>query len=411
MTDGTAYAGSARPQIVVRPPDPTESTRRTLSQVPRSGKEEDDPNAVLKHRFLKKGGGAIFIAPSGIGKSVFAVQAAILWSMGEPMMGIAPARPLRIAVIQGEDDDDDLCEFRDDIVRELAKTHSLDSLQRACDSIALLDFTGKRGIVFTGAFKEEVDKGLYDLFIVNPLHSYFDGDLSLASDCSAFFRLGIDRAIKPDKAAVLFIHHTGKPPAAHERRVWGMDAYSEYVGNGSAELTNWPRATLVAIKHARHDGLFVLSAPKRGARLGWLDEEGRPTRRKYMVHGRDSIFWSEIGESEIGAKFGREPVRKGRPSRESEDMRLERCIGKVRELLADGPLKASELKAGFGKVADGVFVLKRLNGAEPGEYGVYRARAAQNNAMFFALDADAARTAADGYKAVRKRRSADNLTT
>jgi len=373
---------------------------RPLSQMPHPPPEASDPNAVLKYRFLKKGGGALLIAPSGIGKSVFAVQASILWSAGLPMMGIAPARPLRIAIIQGEDDDEDMAEFRDDIIRELSKTVSPDVLKRACDSVTLLDFTGKRGEAFLCEFKKAVDTGLYDLFIVNPLHSYFEGDLSQAKDCSLFFRLGIDPIIKPDRAAVLFIHHTGKPPASHERRAWGLDTYSEYIGNGSAELTNWPRATLVAVKHHHAKGYFVLSAPKRGVRLGWKNAEGLPTTVKYIAHGKDGIYWREATRDEVESVARCD--RPDRRVREDEETRLLRCMEVVRESLGDGPLKASELKARFEKPADANFAIRKLNEAESGEHGIFRAKSAYNNATFYALDAKTAEASAASYSVVWK---------
>ena len=113
-----------REHIEVR--DMAEGNRgfRTLSQIPHPVPERESANAIFRYRFLRKGGAAMLIATSGVGKSVFTVQAAILWAMGEPMVGIQPVRPLRITIIQGEDDDDDMGEFRDDIIAELAKTYS-----------------------------------------------------------------------------------------------------------------------------------------------------------------------------------------------------------------------------------------------------------------------------------------------
>lgn len=394
-----------REHIEVR--DMAEGNRgfRTLSQIPHPVPERESANAIFRYRFLRKGGAAMLIATSGVGKSVFTVQAAILWAMGEPMVGIQPVRPLRITIIQGEDDDDDMGEFRDDIIAELAKTYSLDALQKACDSIRIIDFTGKRGELFVTAFKGEVEKGHSDLFIVNPLHSFFEGDLSQAKDCSLFFRQGIDPAIKPGKAAVLFVHHTGKPSVTHERRAWGQDLYSEYIGNGSAELTNWPRATLVILKHAYVSGCFILTVPKRGRRLGWKDEEGRPTTRKFIAHGSHNIFWREIGKTEIDAIVAK--AKEGGCKRhEKVDDRKSRCVKELKEALADGPLKASELKGKFGKPADAKFIQKVVVSGEPSKYGVWWIKARKNNAIFFALDEESAKEAAERYSVSQK--SAEN---
>ena len=53
----------------------------------------------------------LFVGPSGIGKTSASVQQDLLWSVGLPAFGIAPARPLKILTIQAEDDDGDLSEI------------------------------------------------------------------------------------------------------------------------------------------------------------------------------------------------------------------------------------------------------------------------------------------------------------
>ena len=387
-----------RPLIQIRPLTENAEGVRTLSQIPHPLPEKDLPDSVLRYRFLKKGGAAMLISTSGVGKSTFSLQAAILWAMGQPMAGIRPARPLKIAIIQGEDDDDDIGEFRNDIVAELADGYgySMFDLQEACDSVAFLDYTGKRGQTFVDKFKTDVEKGMYDLFIVNPLHSFFEGDLSQAKDCSLFFRLGIDPVIKPNKAAVLFVHHTGKPSVTHERRAWGQDLYSEYVGNGSAELTNWPRAVLVIVKHARAKGCFILSAPKRGQRIGWKDESGNPTTRKYIAYGLRGIFWREVSKAEVDA-IAAKSGDAGGGRREKADERTARCLKELKEALADGPLKASDLKGKFKKPSDAKFIQKFIVADEPSKCGVWWIKARKNNAIFFALDEESAKEAAERY--------------
>src|SRR5450759_79634 len=47
----------------------------------------DDPDELLKHRFLCRGGGMLLVGPTGIGKSSFAMQAMILWTLGRNCFG------------------------------------------------------------------------------------------------------------------------------------------------------------------------------------------------------------------------------------------------------------------------------------------------------------------------------------
>ena len=43
---------------------------------------DDDPNELLKYRFLCRGGGLVMVGPAGVGKSVLAMQFMILWALG-----------------------------------------------------------------------------------------------------------------------------------------------------------------------------------------------------------------------------------------------------------------------------------------------------------------------------------------
>ena len=81
--------------------------------------EEDNPNALFANGYLRKGGTVTLIAPSGVGKSSLSIQASILWAMGSAAFGIKPRRPLKIIIIQAEDDDEDIAHMRNDVKRGL----------------------------------------------------------------------------------------------------------------------------------------------------------------------------------------------------------------------------------------------------------------------------------------------------
>ena len=83
---------------------------------------KDDRNELIKNRFLCRGGGALFVGPTGIGKSSFNMQMAILFALGRECFGLIPARPLNTLLIQAENDDGDLFEMRDGIADGLGLT-------------------------------------------------------------------------------------------------------------------------------------------------------------------------------------------------------------------------------------------------------------------------------------------------
>ena len=280
-----------------------------LGQFPDPKPEEENPAALFKRGWLRKGGGAFIVAPSGVGKSVFTVQAAICWSLGKAAFGVEPVRPLKIAVIQAEDDREEVGYFRNCVTRGLVDEFGFSEADirfalgwddPATARVFFHKAVGKCG----QAFVEEVGALLderpdIDLVIVNPFQSYFGGDVNKNNELSAFFRMWLDPEIKDpgdggnDRAAVMFMHHTNKPPNVKEREGWGVDMFAAYIGAGGAEIVNWARAIL-SLMPAKIPGMFRLCAGKRGQRLGWEDVSGKTSYCKVLKHAENgNVYWRE----------------------------------------------------------------------------------------------------------------------
>src|SRR6266567_8862996 len=84
---------------------------RLLSELIRP-KHDQDPDELLKPRFLSRGGGLLLCGPTGVGKSAYGLQCAMNWALARECLGITPARPLKSLLIQAENDDGDLAEMR-----------------------------------------------------------------------------------------------------------------------------------------------------------------------------------------------------------------------------------------------------------------------------------------------------------
>ncbi len=277
---------------------------RSLADLAPPLPEKDNPDALFRNGWLRKGGGAFLVSTSGTGKSVLTVQAALLWAQGRPAFGIEPVRPLRIGIVQAEDDDEDMVTFRNDITDGLVEQAGLDrdQVEAAWAGILLFDAVGK----FGDAFIEHLGKILekhpeLDLLIVNPFQSFFGGDVSRNAELSFFLRGSLDPLIKPNKVGVLFVHHTNKPPNAKERTGWGTDSFASYIGAGGAEFVNWARAMLALMPCENDSGLFRLTAAKRGQRLGWKDAAGEPTNVRFIAHSKNRIFWRDATPEEAEA--------------------------------------------------------------------------------------------------------------
>ena len=279
---------------------------RTLSDIQEPAAEVNDPYCLFKAQWLRKGGCGLIISSAGVGKSSFTMQAAVHWGKGEAMLGICPTRPLKSLVVQAEDDDYDICLFRRGTRIGLATELNWDSstIKDAESNVLVVTISGVTNNDFFDALEGALQETQPDLVIINPLHAFFDGNLNESHACSEFLRKGLDPIIKDRKTmcGALIVHHTGKP-----KETSGNFA-AAYMGNGSAELTNYPRSILTIRPHNNIPGVFDLIGAKHGDRLNWEDSRGRHTRSKvicyadklprYADKGR-VVYWVEPTPAEL----------------------------------------------------------------------------------------------------------------
>lgn len=279
--------------------------RRRLCDFPDPKPEDENPDALFRNGWLRRGGGAFFVSTSGAGKSVAQTQNCVCWALGKPWFGIAPVRPLSITVYQAEDDADEVGDFRNNIRRGLTSREGWtdEDTAKAEKQIVYHDVTGLTGERFTAFVAEAQRHDKSDLLVINPLQSFAGCDIGKNDLMSEFLRGRIDPILRnPDApCGVLIVHHTNKVTQnARERAlVKGTDA-AAYAGAGAAELVNWARAVLTLRPHEAH-GFFDLIAAKRGDRLGWKDANGKPTIVKTIAHSTPLLFWHEATADEIAA--------------------------------------------------------------------------------------------------------------
>lgn len=258
--------------------------------------KSDDENELLKHRFLCRGGGVLLLGQSGIGKSSFIAQIAMCWSLGKPAFGIEPARPLKILVIQAENDDGDMAEMRDGVQAGMIKSalFAKDEDVLATQSVHTLRVTTATGEK-VGELLMKYAPG-FDLVILDPLFAYIGGDVMQARDVSRFLREIINPVVEKLNIGIIIVHHNNKPSRDKNNHEWTAGDLA-YLGAGSAELTNWARA-VIAIRSIGSDSIYELCAPKRGKRLGWQDAEGHRTQNKLIGHSETGICWHELSAEE-----------------------------------------------------------------------------------------------------------------
>jgi hypothetical protein len=256
----------------------------------------DHSQTLLGNRYLCAGGGMFVVAQSGAGKSSLAIQAGILWSCGRPAFEIRPSRPLRILIVQAEDD-------KGDVTEAAAMIRLLGLLESEIAHVNANTWIEHINDVCGEAFLRELDGILKqrpaDLVIINPFTAYLGSDEKDTEACTRFLRNKLNPLLTKHKCAAVIIHHT---PKTNFNSTDGYKAADwMYRGSGAATLTNWARAYLTIDRCDNQPGAYRFIAAKRGQRIGWADDAGKPVFERYFRHSNSPgvILWEAIDEKDV----------------------------------------------------------------------------------------------------------------
>lgn len=285
----------------------------------------DDPNELLRTGYLCRSGGLLLAAPTGIGKSSFAIQSQIMFALGRPMFGITPARPLRSLYVQAENDEGDLAEMRDGVIAGLDLSPG--DLETVFANVITAQENARTGRAFfdcTVAPLLELHKP--DLLWIDPALSFIGGEASSQKDVGAFLRNLLNPLLSRYNCGGVVIHHTNKPGKGEEKSAWQAGDFA-YLGSGSVEWANWARAVLAIRSLGSHE-VFELRAGKRGSRIGWKDEDGKPGFARIIGHANEPgvICWREASEDETPKGKSK---RVGKPDDLTALVPLEKPIAKA----------------------------------------------------------------------------------
>jgi hypothetical protein len=267
----------------------------------------DDPNELLRHRYLCRGGGLLLAGPTGIGKSTLAMQAALCWSVGRECFGIVPAAPLTSLFVQAENDGGDLAEMRDGILGGLGFSDR--ERRNACERVLVATEDTRSGAALCAeVIAPLLEEHVPNLLWIDPALAYLGGEANSQKDVGAFLRNGINPLVHKHGCGVIVLHHTNKPPSGAEKPDWRAGDFA-YLGSGSSEWANWPRAVLALRSVGSHE-IFELRAGKRGGRLRWRDPDtGERLYARLIAHAKNDGFHWRVGDpAELdGGKKGRPP--------------------------------------------------------------------------------------------------------
>ncbi len=264
---------------------------------------KNDPNELIKRRFLYRGAVCLLVGPTGIGKSALLMQLSLHLAIGRELFGITPGdyyrnRGLRVLLIQAENDEGDLAEMRDGILAGCGL--SPEEKIRAQEGVTVCTIADQAADRFIETVEALLlEHGPFDVLIIDPAFAYLGGDSNSQKDVSRFMRNLINPLLQRHRIGLVLAHHTNKPLRGKEKDNWEAGDYA-YLGAGSAEWINPARAAL-AIRSLGSESVFELRAPKRGKRLGWTDDDGQPTTAQYIAHHLEAgiICWRKADKAEV----------------------------------------------------------------------------------------------------------------
>jgi AAA domain len=240
---------------------------------------EIDPSSnLLGNRWLTREGSLFVVAPSGHGKSSFSIQCAINWALGRVAFGIKPARPLRLLIMESEDDDAENKSFVQ-IIRTMGL--SPEEIELLCANTRLefrRDLTGDRFFVALDQFLSQYKP---DILLINPLTGFCTIELKDEIGMNDFLRNRLNSLMAKHRCAPIIVAHMPKGQVSQiEDKEW----YEwMYVLSGCVTLTNWARAILVFVP-SKVRGTYRFITAKRPSHSGWLQPE------YYFAHSQQTLL-------------------------------------------------------------------------------------------------------------------------
>jgi hypothetical protein len=257
-------------------------------------KRDEDGNAVLGDRWLCRGDSLLISGPTGIGKSVFAMQAIIHWALGRSFFGIKTKEPQRILCVQSENNYGDLAISFQDVCDHLGISEQDEA---ALDQrIIFVRESERTGAEFIRYAKDLIRRHKPTVVLVDPLLSYVGGSVNDQAVMSAFLRNGIQPILDETGIIWVFVHHTGKPPRDQKSKPAGAEAYTAL---GSSEILNWARECLTFTVRDWDSRAFNLEFRKRARQSGIVTPDGAPTYELVLRHSEKGVVWESCSQDEI----------------------------------------------------------------------------------------------------------------
>jgi hypothetical protein len=263
--------------------------------------EEDSATTnLLGDRFLSRGKGILLAGPTGIGKSTLTLQAAMLWALGRDFFGLKPQKPLKILILQAENDDQEMRQAVCGVIEGLELTSA--EVATVGENLSMLTENSAASEMFSQLGVEIAGRG-YDMLVIDPLFAFYKGSVTDQEKMSEFLRRHLQPFLETHRVGCLIVHHTNKPAGTKKDRAEWTAGDFAYAGSGSAELANWSKGVLT-IRNKGSRAIFELIVGKRHARAKFVDEQQAPVASLFVKQSSDPTmpFWSRATQEELEAE-------------------------------------------------------------------------------------------------------------
>jgi len=239
----------------------------------------DEPENIISGGILPAGGGLILTGDSGVGKSLLALEIAVLLSHGLPLWDMKVSKPYRVIIFQAENPMHSL-KFR---LNRITEGHGLS----ACPDIIITD--PRLQVVLPNEkdarkLADLIERAQAEVAILDPLSSYHQAN---ENDNIAIRRVldSLTAISRQTGCAWIVLHHHGKP---------NKDKKAAWEFRGASAIRDWAD-TMVALLSKTEKG------SNRILRLLRFDKVRHGPSRADLLLERNQFFCHLMTEEEMKA--------------------------------------------------------------------------------------------------------------
>lgn len=287
---------------------------------------------LLRDMALMRGTIALMCGAAGRGKSTLMWAIVFAAVLGREVFWLRWTKPLKVLVVQGENEQWDIGRMRNDLVEQFGVKPNTPEWELLMKNVTVVKLQGASGAIFVRELRRLLKKYTPDLLVIDPALEYICGDTNSSEAAGQWLRREVRPLATEFNCAVWIVHHTAKPSKGSLTR-WTRHSDNTYSGMGSSEFGNAPR--VVFTLDEAEEGLFAFHVTKKIKETGWRDQNGNIVGTIWLRWSLDaSVRWQMVNLTDVKLK------------REAKRTNAEECLD---NLLPKGGMKLLDVVAAMGE--------------------------------------------------------------